>query len=339
MSFLSKIKNMMVSDNKESNINILENTENMENFLNTIVVYNSKRKLMILISYTPNYFNDIIEFITACSRVNIKYATQQSVYTETVQNDNDDYSLKPLIKHKRYYLLISGEIDNYIALYKVIDLENLILKAITKEIYNCRAGVTFKELTDIDVIDNDFISNVHANYDEPLYITYDNLDENEDSVECDDVVKIKNNIPTCFTIFDLIYLINYYNKEADKDAPMSIRELIYMGRYIRDKYPNKRRPSIDILIKFFSETNLIEEPVTEDKIFKLIEPKYTQSDDDDMIGSVSDDQLDQIFREQYERFSAVYNPMMEFTSIDEELSSDEESENMRMDDISEDDNN
>ena len=339
MSLINKIKSM-VSSSSNNNDFTDKKEENIDFFLNTLVVYNSKRKLIILVSYTQNYFNDVIEFLTACQRVNIKYATQQSAYTESSNNiEDDDYSLKPLIKHRRYYLLISGEIDRYISIYKNIDLENAILKAISKEIYNCRAGVTFKELIDIGVLENNFLSNVQAKYDNPRTVFYENIDEISTNIEYDDIIKIRDNIPACFTIIDLTYLIDFYEDNPtnkSKPIPLSIREVISLGKQMREKHPHRRSPSVEVLINAFTDTKFIKEPITEEIIFSLINPKYMQIDDEDMIGNLADDQLDQIFREQYEKFSAIYNPMMEFTSIDEEISRDIEPENEEMEDTTND---
>lgn len=64
----------------------------------------------------------------------------------------------------------------------------------------------------------------------------------------------------------------------------------------------------------------------------LTEPLYKQPDDDSIPGDVSDEALDEIFREHYERFSAVADDNIQYEDIDEEIADDEESENMREED-------
>ena len=74
------------------------------------------------------------------------------------------------------------------------------------------------------------------------------------------------------------------------------------------------------------------------KLKMLLEPLYKQPDEDDdsIPGDISDESLDEIFRENYERFSAVADDLTQYEDIDEELDDDEESENMRKEDLIED---
>ncbi len=334
MSLIKMIKNIISTDNTKSKKEVTSN----EDFLRTLVVYNSKRKLVILISFTKNYFADIMEFSNACNLSGVDNFYRQSAYDEEVKEPEEkyvEYTFTPLLTHRRYYLLISGSSENYISLINKIDLDNIVLKAVLLEIYSHRPGVEFKSLTDSLVIDNDFASNVSATFDDSCKVSYEDENHNVNYVEYDDIAKIKSNIPECFTKYDLTFLIQYYqfDKAINHELRFTIREMIHILQEYIKKHPDSKSAIEEILFNSFTNSNFFNGKITQTRIFNLLNPLYMQTDDDMMAGDVSDESLDQIFREQYDRFNAVYNPLTVYTSIDEKIDDNAETENMRPTDI------
>ena len=124
--------------------------------LMTKVVYNTRYNLIILVSYSSNYFYSIIEFLDAVSKSKVKsyisHSAKEKEYTEEELQEFDKKKVK--IVENRYYLLLSGAPEDYIGIYNNIDnLSNEVLGMISNDIYNHCSSAYFKYLIDFCILD------------------------------------------------------------------------------------------------------------------------------------------------------------------------------------------
>lgn len=288
-----------------------------DSFINTKVIYNTEYNFIILISFSEDYFNDAMELITASNNIdNIAYYKpfiiyRHSSYKENISDNNE-------LSHPRNYLLISGSELEYTTLYKSIEnIGNAILQAITIEIYNNRSSSDFDELID----DNIFFKSLFK---------YINIEPPYDKLACineksfDNLNYILKQLPESFTAQSLLKIINIYN--------LPKIELSFLSAYdILNKVYKYENPDYIYLINDYNLRNdffklFIKNP-TDENLSNLIGPQYLIIDDDEIPGDVSDEKLDEIFRQEYDRFNAVKDDNTEYVDIDELLNEDDETEN------------
>lgn len=282
------------------------------------IVWNTVDNLMILISFTKDYFEDIIELQDA-----INYTWQglcsklvYSSYEEETSNEDKGNTEAALIIHKKYYMLIGGSPLAWEELYMNIhDLGNNVLNKITDEIkFNCDPTY-FKNLIDDGVL-YEFYPSFSGKY------KYNTPKEGENGYIYTDPEVLIKNLPNGFTGRDILKFIKVFgpNKGTSSNAFNEITSLRFMT--------DKRFKSHDL----YNLYSVLYKDPTPKKLGVLLDPLYKQPDDDSIPGDVSDESLDEIFRERYEKFSAVADDSTHYEDIDEELADDEESENMREED-------
>ena len=282
----------------------------------TNVIWNTIDNLIILISFSEDYFEQIIDIQDA-----INYTWQglcgKIVYSsydeEVTKKDENGNTTTNLIIHKKHYMLIGGNPLAWQELYMNInDLGNEILDKITNEIkHNCNP-IYFKNLID-DGVFYDFHESENGEY--PYNIP---METKSGTIYTNPTILISN-LPNAFTGRDILKFIKIYSKDKStgRNALGGIMDIRYM--------PNNLFKNHELYPLYSA---LFKDPTVE-KLNMLLEPLYKQPDDDSIPGDVSDESLDAIFKEHYERFSAVADDSTEYEDIDEELADDEESENMR----------
>lgn len=290
--------------------------ESDDSYCYTNVIWNEPDNLIILISFTENYFEQIIEIQDAMNYTwqGLKGKIVYSSYDEEVtKEDENGKTITDLIIHKKHYMLIGGTPLAWQELYMNIhDLSNEVLSKITNEIKNNCNPIHFKNLID-DGVFYDFYK------DENHIYVYDNpLETKNGSLYTNPSILISR-LPNGFTGRDILKFIKIRSrdKSIEQNAFRYLIDLRYMPNAIFKNHE---------LYPLYAA--LYKEPTVE-KLDMLLEPLYKQPDDDSIPGDVSDESLDEIFREHYERFSAVADDSMQYEDIDEELADDEESENMR----------
>ena len=305
---LDKIKFRKLNKNK---------TNANNSYCYTNVVWNTENNLIILVSFSEDYFGQIIELQDAINYTwqGLKSKIVYSSYDEEVtRKDENGKSFTDLLIHKKYYMLIGGSPLAWQELYMNIhDLGNEVLGKITNEIINNCDSDYFRNLID-DGVFNNFYKNENILYDIPL-VTKNNLTYTNP-------VSLIERLPNGFTGKDILKFINIYNSDG------SLGFNAY-GYIINLKYmPNALFKNHDLYPLY----SALFKNVTIEKLNMVLEPLYKQPDDDSIPGDITDEALDEIFREHYERFSAVSDNNIEYEDIDEVLEEDEETENMRDED-------
>ena len=306
-----RLKNIFKKILKSKNTKI----ESNDSYCYSNIVWNSKDNLIILISFSEDYFEQVIEIQDAVNNSANKKLATKIVYSsydeETGRKDEDGNDI--IIIHKKHYMLIGGSPSSWSALYmNISNLGNDILYKISDEIVNNRDNSGFKDLIDDDILrgfDNDNIS-------------YDIDKESKNEYFYTDPDILLKRLPNSFTGRDVIkFILIYSPHDTISSAYSSLFDVIFMPDAL---FKNHH------LYPLYSA--LFKDP-TIAKLNTLLEPLYKQPDDDSVPGDISDDALDDIFKEHYERFSAVADNSIHYEDIDEELSDDEESENMRKEDM------
>ena len=305
MKFLDFFKNIKLPSVKNTSKIKSDNSYCYSN-----IIWNTPTNLIILISFTEDYFSQIIEIqdsINTVVPIDSKFV-YSSYEEETDRKDDDGNPI--IIIHKKYYMLIGGEPDAFNVIYHNIhDLGNTVLGNITNEIINNCDYKWFKGLID-DGILNGFNN-------EPVYDAYKQID----GVLYDDPEIILKRLPNGFTGRDMLKFIHFTYSNGYNDFTnlytLLGAEIVEMN--------NEQFKSSGYYTLY---ATLFKNP-TVDKLKLVLEPLYKQPDDDSIPGDISDESLDIIFRENYERFSAVNDDNIIYEDIDEILDDAEESENMR----------
>lgn len=292
--------------------------KNKESYLYTKVIYNSENNFIILVSFSQDYFLSVIELLNACAfinNINVKY--MQSSY----EKENKDGSIQYYIKH---YLLIGGDDSAYIELYNKIDtIDNSIIEHIKMDISMYR-DISKYANSDIYLFNkynllNNSINGIYAlynnintyHYNEPIKSTIDSLNL---YYKIDDIEKIKSSIPDCFTsqsLLRFIYIdLGYYRNNLYSCLNDAFNKNIESMKKVIDAI---RDSVLSLFILNPSDTVLK----------NYIGPQYLVNDGDDIAGSIDDESLDEIFRQEYDRFNAINSDDIEYKDIDEEFSSEE----------------
>lgn len=300
-----------------------------ESYINSEMIYNAKYNFMILISYSKDYSLDAIEFLTACSacgnanespHLNIKYI-HSSYEEDTNTKDEDGYPI--ILTNERNYLLLGGADEDYKAVYNSIDnLSNSFIDAITTEIYQYRCSTMYNDLIESSVLNNKFkFKGI-----EPAYDKFIVLDSDKGY---DDAKLILSKLPKGFTGQNLLKFIRTYNIYDHNPSNYTVNvytayDYLYSG-YINNldgfKYfvTNTYADMYKVLIKNGS-----------DEVYKnCVGPQYLVMDDEAMPGSISDENLSEMFREKYERFTGVLDNDIEYEDIDEVIGENDEEQNIR----------
>lgn len=282
MNFIKKI----FSKNKNNYID--------ESVLYSNIIYNTKNFIIVLFSYTEPYFYSMIEFITACSKVELRtISTQIDFETDPEEPDIDkEFVIKPeKILKQRQYVICSGSINKYVDLYKNLDLGNEILMSLQEEIYEKVNSTGFNGLINDGILNKSkfkYVDYRTTNYDTTICIR---------GINVVNTSILKKRLPNGFSIKDILYIL--------------MADTSYF---------------IDINNAFTdSELQTIIEPIIGSKdinkfIYIINTPKYLLDDEYGFIGDIEDETLDDIFKEKYNRFNAIDEVV--YMDIDEALSDD-----------------
>lgn len=277
------------------------------------IVWKTKDNIIILLSFTENYFEQIMEIQDA-----INYSWQglcskivYSSYEEEVTAEDEDGTIYDTqIVHKKYYMLIGGSPLAWQELYMNIhDLGNEVLNKITDEITNNCDPFYFKNLIDDGILYN-------FRYSEENEMNYDASKVSKNNYTYTDPEVLLKRLPNGFTGRDILKFIKVCHGTIVTNGLSSIIDVKYMPDNLF-----KNHGLYPLYAAVFKDPTI-------EKLNMVLEPLYKQPDDDSIPGDVSDESLDAIFREHYEKFSAVADDSTHYEDIDEQLSDDEESENM-----------
>lgn len=286
-----------------------------DDFCRSDIIFHGEKYLLLLLSYTDNYHQDMVEFLDAESNIDcypcMIHKIKFSSYDETNESGET-------ISHNRNYMLIGVfDICGFMKIYNFIEsVSNKILNTIMTDIIN---NYEISNMSEANELVNNGIITLCQN---------PNLDF--DLLVCDDGEYLDPNIikskaPNVFSGLDILQFVrmqsNYYGYYFAQHA---------MLEDIDDNMSNvefKKSVYYNICKKLFKN------PSVEKMRMLLRTPLYILPDEDDSLpGDLDDESLDSIFRENYERFSAVADDSTLYEDIDEILEDDEESENMKDED-------
>ena len=306
------IFNKLIKKSSES----VNKVESDDSYCYSKLIWNTNNNIIILISFTQDYFEQIIDIQDAIN-YNQKGLCSKIVYSsydeKTDKQDEDGNDI--WVIHKKHYLLIGGSPSAWEELYMNIhDLGNEVLNKISNEIVNNCDPAYFNRLIEDGILFG--FSEEHTG-DIPV--------ETENKRFYTNPTILLNELPNGFTGRDLLKFIKIetctYDINTITNAFEEIEDIYSL--YSNERFKNHELyPLYDALIK---------DPTVE-KLKMLTEPLYKQPDDDSIPGDVSDESLDELFREHYERFSAIADDSIQYEDIDEEIADDEESENIREED-------
>ena len=289
-----------------------------DSYCYSTIVWNTKDNLIILLSFSEDYFGQIIELQDAMNYTwqGLRSKIVYSSYDEET-NKVDDKGYKIWIIHNKYYLLIGGSPLAWEELYMNIhNLGNEALARITSEITNNCCSTDFNHLIDDGILYGFKYDCVEAKYDNNAI-----LDTNETKIYYTNPVTLMNRLPNGFTARDILKFINIKHGNLEYNG---LKPIIDIKNASENTFKNSL--AYNMYKPLFKDISV-------KKLSMLLEPLYKQPDDDSIPGDVDDESLDSIFREHYERFSATSDDSIHYEDIDEELEDDEESENMRPEDI------
>ena len=301
--------------------------------LRSKVIYSTRHNLIILISYGLKDFESVIEFLLAANKTTIiSILSHSAKEKELSEEEIKDYDKKVVtIINNRYYMLLSGTPEAYGEILYYINLDNSVLKLLLEDFYHHCSSTYFKTHIDYGVLElNKFIyKNVApSNYNRLIDIGNDGTTQ----YYHDDLSLILNSLPESFLAIDLAQCINIYEKygnEPIKKLYHGLNTLIYKvfegHETAYDKFIIKKMNSVFKL--------LVPEPSIE-TLSIINAPLYLRENLEDMYSATkSIEELDELFQQDYDRFTQITAGESEYEDIDEQIGDNEETENMRKEDI------
>ena len=303
------------------------------------VIYNTKFNVIILIQYYDANLYSAMQFLNNANKVGL--TTLISHYAEVNKEDEEVNNSEGKIKinipieyiNQKYYMLISGTPEQYAELYKYLDLSNTLLDSITLEIYNNISSTPFDEIITTGVlIEDEFkFSKRAAEYDKLVHAPNKLKDFD---IHYDDFNLIMSRIPNTFEAISVVGLIHIYETEPDLingtyENPIEIVKKMFEATNHYDNHEGQEtyflnRELILALSQLYDaiapeliDTNNI------DTLYTLIAPIYMIEEfEDDVLstGEVSPEKLDDIFQQEYDRFT---NPLADsdilYVNVDEKI--------------------
>lgn len=300
--FLSAFKKSTNKEDKDKKV------KSDESFCHCKALVREKENLIIFVSMSEDYYSTCLaELLDAANNSSMLMNTKlvlSSYDEETDEVDEDGYKI--WIINNRYYLLIGGSPEEWEHFFFEVDISNKMLSYMIEEINSTYSSPKFNELYQDHILED----RQHYDYEEMMQ---------HDNFYYTDPLKLLSNLPKEFRGRDLMKFIRI---SEDDTTSMYLYEYCC---FLMD-YKNmdiSKYPVYEVLKK------LLKNP-TNEYIRSLSLPLYKQPDDDDsIVGDIDDASLHEIFREKYERFSAVSDDSIYYEDIDEQIDDDAESDNMK----------
>lgn len=312
-----------------------------ESFVRSSMIWNTPEHIIILVTCTEDYAVDLCEFIEACNNIyGISVRLVQSGFEE-VTASKDTKGDAVYIYHKRMHLAIAG-VPGLIGdiACNIMNLSNSVLTTVMDTIYNnCDPNIVSK-YSDLTIFDPYNKRNHECKYDKNLTVPSEVCKEyGVNTVEYTNVDAVLSRLPKGF---NGRYILGLIKVVVDEHLPITVSDMMiyvyHSTEYDEEEFRKVFTESfvINVLGDLLSAI-LNKDACTVDDLHDLEAPLYMYEDGDSMPGNISDEHLDEIFREQYEKLNILPDDQVEYKDIDEELGPDEETENMREEDIIKDD--
>jgi len=294
-----------IKNPKGNNIKIV----NTDSYCYSNIIWNSENYLIMLLSFSKDYFSHVIELQDAihASVCDIISKVLHSSYEENTGRFDPDGD-EILIIHEKHYLLIGGTPEEWESIYMHIDnLSNNVLNKISDEIANNCYSKHFKNLIKDGIISRfEFHNHAPDNYDKLKYI------EDTQYTYADPEI-IMSRLPNGFTGKDILKFIKIFSYNAYYSN--ALYELACLTDLNDEDF---------VKSKFYPIYETLFKNPKPKKLKVVFEPVYKQPDDDSIAGDIDDESLDTIFREHYERFSALADEAIHYEDIDEQIEIDDE---------------
>lgn len=308
-------------------------------------IYNTEKNFIVLIQYGSQHFYDVMEFINCANRAGLKIIL---AHNADISNQSDMLPVESGLETKvpakiinhRYYMLVSGEPTNYANIAHYLSLSNPVYDAILTEAYQHITSTAFSKLIEDHVLNEDSFKYIRVRppYDE-LQMVVNPINDTGVTYH-DDVNLILSKLPNCFDAIDIARIIHIYTNShwsnglseyvcADKliDKLFTYKN----GETNTDEYANLSihisllRPLYARLVPEFSAVTsstdclaILSYPIY------LREGSNSAGDDADGIdassGALDARQVDELFTQQYDRFTLpTADNMTNYKSLDEVL--------------------
>ena len=267
--------------------------------LNALVVYNTDSNFIVLIQYGQDHFYDAIEFVNCANNASLKIIASQSAQEEPQLLEDHSISIRPMrIYNRRSYLLVSGTTHNWCGLYDYIDRTNPMMEKVTDLIYQNCTSTDFDILIKYGVLDED-----KFRFRRIKSQAYDTLESvfnpvRKASIRFDNISKIMSKLPDCFSSRDLLSIIHIYKEDSDQYST-AYDLLLDVARKDSESVVLYKILSDPLYGHFMKNHNL-------QALTTLLYPIYLRedlTDDDFIIGDVSFEDLDELFKRQYDKYS------------------------------------
>lgn len=273
--------------------------------------------IIMLISFSKNYFDEISELVCNCQ---FKTKLLQTSYDKELDTLDEDGNKQIMITPK-YYLLISGSVKDYLDLfYNTVNLSNSAIKCIMTELYGNVNKSFFQQL-----IDDRILSEQLFTYNNKTTAIEEIIDNDTRIISHDDADYVISKLPTGFIGSDLVDMVKIYFYYTD-DNNVTIR---YASSVLQLLKEIKKGNIPERVINVLSTNNIFNGIMSDssiDNLLDLLNPVYKRKVFDNVItGGLNDEDIDEVFLQQYDRFTGVISDEddIHYSDIDEVVSDDE----------------
>lgn len=285
--------------------------------------------IIMLFEFSVDYMPEALE-LTSAGIIPAKFV--QGGYEEEIKEGDE---IKTILIPK-YYLLIGGTIDSYINLFKYIpNLSNHFMEGIKLILYKNIHKCFFRELIfDGILIEGEF------NPEPPIFTNYSITQSEAEQryvqvIAYDPIALILDRLPDVFTGEDLVYFAKM-NIIINKDSPdhSIIGPYLYIA-IVNTIFLTDTDPVVDALIQIIEREGLFDSVFHNcdmQKLQQLTMPVYRRALnlEDSIFGSIPASEVDELFKEQYDKFDGVLSDNEDVIykevdeTVDDSIKSDEE---------------
>jgi len=319
--------------------NHIFNKENIDDGkLRSKVIYNTRHNLIILISYASKNFYSAIEFIAAIKNTKLKLIiSNSSKERQLTEEELEEFDKKTVsLIDNRYYILLSGTPEEYANMVNYMDLNNEIFELLVDDFYHHCSSTIFNEYINYGIFDRSkFIYKdvVPSNYNKLVNFSSNELPKGRTYFR-DDLKYILDRLPDSFLTIDIAQCINYYQSF---DLGKHYEYLFNVNELVKTVIDNKS-PNVDFCNDIVKASNIVFKLIVPDPCVETLEilnaPIFLRENLEDVYSAaVPIEELDEIFQQDYDRFTQITAGESEYEDIDEQIGDDEETENMRKEDI------
>lgn len=257
--------------------------------------------MYILFTFSNSYCPAAIDIINnMILERSIYIQTSDDIETEELDEDGNQI-INSIPKN---YLLMPLHISHIESLVNNIDIANPFLNEIINEVYDNIDSSYFANLINAGIMNASLFMNKDVNKDINMITIVSDLYSTESVYT--DIPSILKKLPSEFTGIDLFNILWFRHN---------------LHQYKLCNFITIKLSDYEIHNIF---NGVIKNP-TKENLYKLSAPLYERSvDEDELIhGDLNSHEVDQIFQEQYNRFSAVINDNTSYMDIDEVVLEDD----------------